>query len=139
MEYLFVDTTFWVARFNRRDKHHREAAALFHELSEGKWGNFRLVTSDYVFDETVTAVLARTRNHAIAERVGRAVRDSEAVRLAYIGPAGFEAAWVLFTERADKEWSFTDCTSFVLMEREGLRKALSFDENFKQAGLATLP
>jgi len=39
----------------------------------------------------------------------------------------------------DKRWSFTDCTSFVLMQNLGIRKALTFDANFRQAGFATFP
>jgi len=51
----------------------------------------------------------------------------------------FEAAWSLFLDRADKRWSFTDCTSFVLMENLGIRKAVTFDGNFRQAGFAMFP
>ena len=56
-----------------------------------------------------------------------------------VEPPVFDAAWSLFLDRADKAWSFTDCTSFVLMENLGSRKALAFDANFRQAGFATFP
>ncbi len=47
---------------------------------------------------------------------------------------GFE----LFSRRADKEWSLTDCTSFVVMREEGLTDALTTDHHFEQAGFSVL-
>lgn len=40
----------------------------------------------------------------------------------------------LFTARADKDWSLTDCLSFVVMERKSIREALTADNHFEQAG-----
>jgi predicted nucleic acid-binding protein len=39
---------------------------------------------------------------------------------------------------ADKEWDWVDCTSFELMERRGIRDALSLDHHFTQAGFTRL-
>ena len=38
----------------------------------------------------------------------------------------------------DKEWSLTDCTSFVVMQEEGLTDALTTDHHFEQAGFTVL-
>ena len=65
MEEWFVDTTFLVARFNLGDAHHRDALSFVRDLAGGKAGAFRLVTTDYVFDEMVTAILARTGRHEV--------------------------------------------------------------------------
>ena len=139
MEEFFVDSTFLVARFNVRDDRHKEALAFVGELAAGAMGAFRVVTTDYVFDETVTAILARTRNHALAANAGRSVLNSKAWRLEFLGRRDFEKGWEFFLDRGDKRWSFTDCMSFTFMEDRGFRKALAFDENFRQAGFATLP
>ena len=48
-------------------------------------------------------------------------------------------SWKLFVRRSEKRWSFTDCTSFVLMNNLDLRKALAFDRNFVEAGFAMIP
>jgi len=40
----------------------------------------------------------------------------------------------LFTARHDKDWSLTDCPSFIVMERKGIREALTADNHFEQAG-----
>jgi len=139
MESYFADTTYIVANVNLQDREHARAERLTQQLAAGERGNFRLVITDYIFDEVVTAILTRTRRHELAARTGRSLLGSEAWRLVHITAADFEAAWTMFLERGDKRWSFTDCTSFVLMERLGLRRAIAFDENFPQAGFVTLP
>jgi len=70
---------------------------------------------------------------------GQAILESKNLRLVRVELPAFEAAWKLFVRRSDKRWSFTDCTSFVLMENLGIRKAVTFDANFRQAGFATFP
>jgi uncharacterized protein len=44
----------------------------------------------------------------------------------------------LYASRSDKEWSLTDCISFVIMERLGLAEALTADHHFQQAGFVRL-
>jgi predicted nucleic acid-binding protein len=56
-----------------------------------------------------------------------------------VAPADERAAWSLFEKRADKAYSFTDCTSFVLMRREKIAIAVALDEHFSQEGFAVVP
>ncbi len=139
MEHVFVDTTFFVGRFNRRDRNHRPAQAFLDSLKDGGTTPYRLVTSDYVFDETVTTLLFRSGRHDVAAAAGTAIRDSKAIEIVHIDEASVSDAWALFLDRPDKLWSLTDCVSFVLMDRLSMRTALSFDRNFQEAGFATLP
>jgi predicted nucleic acid-binding protein len=44
----------------------------------------------------------------------------------------------LFSDRPDKEWGFTDCVSFIVMEARSITYALTADEHFKQAGFQAL-
>lgn len=138
-EYAFADSSFLVARFNVRDRSHRAAIRFLEEQKSAGADAFRVVLSDYVFDETVTALVVRSRRHDVAAAAGRAIRESKNLRLVRVESPAFEAAWRLFVERSDMRWSFTDCTSFVLMGNLGIRKALTFDANFRQAGFATFP
>jgi predicted nucleic acid-binding protein len=138
-EYGFVDSSFLVARFNVRDRNHKAAIAYLEEQRAAGSDALRLVFSDYIFDETVTALVVRSRRHELASAAGRAILESKNLRLVRVESPTFEAAWKLFVRRSDKRWSFTDCTSFVLMENLGIRKALTFDANFRQAGIAMFP
>ncbi len=134
-----MDTSFFIARFSRSDKNHRLASKFLQSQQEPGAEVLRLVFSDYVFDETVTTLLFRSRRHDIAAAAGKAILESKAFDRVAVEAPVFEAAWSLFLERPDKSWSFTDCTSFVLMENLGLRKALAFDRNFAEAGFAMIP
>ena len=132
MERLFVDTSAWLAFINRSDSDHdavRELLARF----EG-----RLITTDYVFDETVT-LASRRLGHAVAVRVGDLLRKPEVVTIARVSAADETAAWTLFRRRPDKEYSFTDCTSFVVMRRLGLERAAALDEDFRREGFLPEP
>jgi uncharacterized protein len=138
-EHAFVDSSFFVARFNVRDRDHRAAVAFLEEQRRTGADALRLVSSDYVFDETVTALLTRTKRPDAVSAAGQAILKSKNVRLARVETPTFDASWRLFVQRLDKRWSFTDCTSFVLMDTLGIRKALTFDTNFRQAGFAMFP
>lgn len=127
MRRLFVDTSAWFAYCNRSEPQHA-AVAAFLRTFEG-----RLLTSNYVFDEIVT--LSRRRlGHAAALLVGAVLLDVKTVDVLRLTPRDEGDAWELFRRRSDKSYSFTDCTSFVLLRRLGLMEALAFDDHFQQEG-----
>lgn len=129
---LFVDTSAWFAFANRDDPEHKGVAALLGS-SQG-----RLITSNFIFDETVTLCLYRL-GHAVAEKVGCVLLDSARVDLLRITPEDENAAWKLFCQRPDHTYSFTDCTSFVIMRRLGIRTAAALDDDFASEGFESLP
>ena len=43
-------------------------------------------------------------------------------------------AWEIFVQYEDKGFSFTDCTSFAIMERLKIDTAFVFDDHFIQYG-----
>lgn len=132
MERIFVDTGAWYAYINARDPDHLRLRGFLNSFTG------RLVTSTYVFDETVTLVLTRL-GHQRAVQVGSVLLDSSVVELVRVGPSDERSAWQLFQERPDKSYSFTDSTSFVLMQRLDLLKALTLDNHFAQEGFEVLP
>ncbi len=60
------------------------------------------------------------------------------LRVRWTEPDMFAAATALFLDRLDQGFSFTDCVSFTVMEREGLREALTTDHHFQIAGFIPL-
>ncbi len=131
-ERVFVDTSAWYAYINARDPDHLRVR----EFLESFTGS--LVTSTYVFDETATLVLTRL-GHQRAVKVGAVLLDPAVVELVRVGAADERLAWKLFQERPDKPYSFTDCTSFVLMRRLNLTQALALDDHFAQEGFEVVP
>jgi len=132
MERLFVDSSAWLSLANRADSDHEEVSRLLASFPG------RLVTSNLVFAETVT--LARHRlGHRAALTIGNALRDPDRVDMVRVTVADEEAAWKLFGERADKEYSLADCASFVLMRRLGIRGAVALDADFRREGFEAVP
>ena len=131
-ERLFVDTSAWFAFANRRDPDHRAVRKVLDA------SGIRLVTSNFVFDETVTLCLYRL-GHAAAAAVGAALRDDATVDVLRLSADDERQAWALFLERPDHRYSFTDCTSFVLMRRLGLVRAVALDDDFRGEGFQTSP
>lgn len=66
-------------------------------------------------------------------------RGSRSTRIPSTGPARAEKARAWFFRYRDKDFSFTDCTSFVVMKERRLRSALTCDRHFRQAGFEMLP
>jgi predicted nucleic acid-binding protein len=135
MKLLFVDTAGWMACADASDPiHHKAVAARDSWLDRG--GLF--VTSDYVVDETLTLLRIRLGINA-AEAWWRQVDGSSRVRWEYISLARADKARGLFFRYRDKDFSFTNCTSFVLMRELRLREALTTDRHFLQAGFVIKP
>jgi predicted nucleic acid-binding protein len=128
----FVDTSAWYA-FTRADDpdHGRVAEAL--EEWEG-----RLVTTNFVFDETVTLAVVRL-GHKAACKVGEVLRDPKVVDLVRVTPEDEEEAWSLFAGRKDQGFSYTDCASFSVMKRLRLAIAIAADRHFSLAGFVVEP
>jgi len=127
---IFVDTSAFLAIENRRDTHH-DRALNFRDncLKTGQ----TLVTSDYVLDESYTIIRLRA-GHNVAIQFGEALRTSQLLHIEYITPEIIEEAWRLFKAFADHDFSFTDCTSFALMERLHINNAYTFDAHFQEYG-----
>ena len=127
---IFVDTSAFLAIENRRDAHHSRALTLRDAwLKKGQ----TLITSDYVLDESYTIIRLRA-GHPVAVQFGEAIRDSQLLRIVHVTPEIIEEAWLLFKTYADHEFSFTDCTTFALMERLSIGAAFTFDSHFKEYG-----
>ena len=135
MRLMFVDTAAWVAGADRSDPANasvREARDRW--LSEGG----RLVTTDYVIDETLTTIRFRLGLNA-AEAWWLQIDGSARLRIESIDEARRERAQSLFFGYRDKEFSFTDCCSFVLMRELRIRRALTLDHHFRQMGFEVVP
>lgn len=129
---IFVDTSGWYASIVRRDQMH-ELAKMFLRKNQHK-----LITTDYILDETVTLLQSRV-GHDIAIRFIDFLTTSDQVNLVYCNEALIRQTIDFFRNRPDKNWSFTDCSSFVFMKKHEISTAFAFDNHFEQAGFRLLP
>jgi predicted nucleic acid-binding protein len=118
---LFVDTSVWYAAADADDKSNARAREI---LSSGE----PLVTTDHVLVET-WALLRRRIHREAAEAFWLGLRSGVAV-LEHVGPADLQAAWTIGQAFPDQDFSLVDRTSFAVMERLGLERAASFDDDF---------
>lgn len=121
----FVDSGAWIALFVEVDLHYLAANEWLANNSD------RLVTSDYVVDEVLTLINARYRRQT-ALQVGEALVEQRMAGLVFLTEDDFSRAWGIFRSHNDKGWSFTDCTSYALMQRLGITRAFAFDRHFSQ-------
>ena len=49
-----------------------------------------------------------------------------------------ERGLALYDARPDKQWSLTDCISFLVMQDRRITEALTGDHHFEQAGFTAL-
>ncbi|KNZ33041.1 MAG: hypothetical protein AD742_08730 [Methylibium sp. NZG] len=132
MKVVFVDTGFWIARFNPNDTQSKPAAAAATAL-----GQVRLLTTEMVLSEFLAA-FAKPPLRASAVQAVRAITANPNVEVVAQTSLQFREALDLFASRADKEWSLTDCASFNLMRERGVTEALAHDHHFEQAGFFAL-
>lgn len=130
MEKIFVDTSAWVALFLKRDNSHQKATTIYKRLKGLK---ALIYTSDYIIDETITAILVKG-NYQQSLIAGNAFFDSKIIKIVYVAPEHLECSWKLYQKYKDKKFSFTDVTSFTLMDKLGIKKAFAFDDDFLKVG-----
>ncbi|MCI4316902.1 MAG: PIN domain-containing protein [Thermoplasmata archaeon] len=119
-----------------RERLHGAAKALFSRLTKGEFG--RILTSDYVLDETYTLLRMRPGIEPV-----RRLRDllawSSSRQILRVSDRDFDHAVELMLAHKEKRWSLTDCSSFVLMRELDIASAFTFDDEFIEAGFRVLP
>jgi predicted nucleic acid-binding protein len=128
---LFADSFFFFAYLSPKDRMHEQAEAYF-DIFDGK-----LVTTAWVLTELADG-MAGVEDREAFLRFYDALRGEPDVRIFEADRQLFESGLALFRNRSDKEWSLTDCISFVVMKQEGLTEALTGDHHFEQAGFKAL-
>lgn len=127
---VFVDTSGLYALADRRDPAHRAARKCLERFRREKT---TLLLTDYIVDESLTLALVRGGRQA-ALCVLDLVEGSRFFRLVGIDGARFDAARAYFRKHVDQGYSFTDCTSFVVMRELRIPSALTSDSHFARAG-----
>jgi hypothetical protein len=126
---IFVDTGFWLALFNKRDERHD----LARQSIEGFKSN-KLVITDFIVYETITFLNASVKNHQLAMIFLEFIEDLDNIKVFDVDKHLKEAAMEIFKKYSDKNFSFTDCVSFAVMDKFNIYEVFTFDDHFKQMG-----
>ncbi|MEK6651319.1 MAG: PIN domain-containing protein [Nitrospirota bacterium] len=127
---VFIDTSAWIAIADSNDQYSSEAGQLYTDLILRREP---LVTSDFVLVETYNLLLKTTGNKA-SINFSNKLKAIPFLRVVSITQHDWDRAWRIIEKYNDKDFSFTDCTSFALMERLKIRSAFTFDAHFIQYG-----
>ena len=130
MSAVFADTFFFLALLNDDDSMHGRA------LSEAEM-HPSILTTEFILLELGNAC-ARAEDHADFIALAEGMRASPRMTIVPLDSQLLDRGLRLMGERPDKNWSLTDCTSFVVMEEHALSEALTADRHFEQAGFKAL-
>lgn len=131
MNSRFADTSFLVAFLNRQDKHHAEAV----DYMNGFAGP--ILTTNWVLTE-LGNYLSKGPDRPLFAAFVRDLRSDARVRIVSVDERLFDLGMSLYEDRRDKQWSMTDCISFVIMDERAVREAFTADHHFEQAGFVAL-
>ncbi len=131
---VFLDSAYLIALAHPGDEHHIKARQISDGLNAAKT---RIITSRAILIEVGNG-LSKLRFRRSAVSLIESLQRSLSVEIVPLGESLCEEGWRLFRERTDKEWSWVDCISFVIMHERGLKQALTTDEHFEQAGFIAL-
>jgi hypothetical protein len=131
---VFLDTGFAIALASPRDHYHARAVQLADEL---KISGSTITTTRAVLLE-IGAALAKVSYREAAVSIIEMLENDPDVKIIPWQEDLFAEAFELFRGRADKEWSLTDCMSFVVMRQCDIQAALAADIHFQQAGFTAL-
>jgi hypothetical protein len=134
-EIIFVDTGAWVALADRDDAHHAKAASIYPILLKT---HRRLITSNLVIAESYILILNELGHQAAINFLER-IKASPRILRIYSNEDIESDAEELLKKYSDQDFSYADAVSFVIMKRERIKKAFSFNGHFLTAGFINIP
>lgn len=129
---IFVDTSAFYALVDKDDENHKVASEIIRKLVDEA---AELYTSNFVLSETYTLLRNNVGHSKTVEFIKKARPSLKAI---HITEDIEERAIQIFIKYSDKDFSFTDCTSFIIIEDLKLEKAFTFDKHFQQYGLVAI-
>lgn len=131
MSLVFADTSYFLSLLNTKDEHHASAF---------KWSQrsgTKLLLTEFILLELGNALSTSKSRYQFVGLVYQ-LRNDDDVTLVELSTDLMKQGELLFASRSDKDWSLTDCISFVTMRQYRVNEALTSDHHFSQAGFRVL-
>ncbi len=132
---IFVDTWAWLAIANGNDSYHELAKKCLDDIYTNKK---KMITSDYVLDEVITSLFSKTSHESSIRFVETLLQSAEKAELAIerIDEGRFQQAWSMRKKYIDKnDMSFTDFSSFIIMQDLKIKQVFTGDNHFLKVNL----
>jgi predicted nucleic acid-binding protein len=127
---VFADTFYFIALLSSDEKAHARAVEYSGLVD-------RIVTTEWILIELADG-LCNTANRDRYRVIRTGLFANPLAEVVPLDMNLHERAIALYVQMADKEWSLTDCVSFLVMRDRGLTEALTADRHFEQAGFVAL-
>jgi predicted nucleic acid-binding protein len=127
---VFADTFYFLALLNKSDEAHAKARERSASID-------KLITTDWVLTELADGLASSRHRNMFVQTRQELLADAD-VQVVPLDMQIYGEGIELYAKRPDKEWSLTDCISFVVMRREAITEALTGDHHFAQAGFVAL-
>jgi predicted nucleic acid-binding protein len=127
---VFADTFFYLALLDERDPAHLRALAA-------ATINRPVVTTEFIVIEIADGC-ARAEDHADFLALLEGMQNNPRMDIIPLSSQLMQDGIDFYARHSDKDWSLTDCISFVVMRNKGIQEALTADHNFEQAGFRIL-
>ena len=131
MKLVFADAFYFIALLNADDAANPRAGDFTRKYS----GQYVTTTATLI---ELADAFSRPSSRQAAGRFLDDLPGNNAMRIVHVDEELFQAGLDLYLARQDKDWSLTDCISFVVMQREDITEALTGDKHFEQAGFVAL-
>ena len=131
MNHVFADTSYFLAFLGEKGRLHERAIAWTKALRGS------VLTTEYVVIKVGNS-LTKGADRAVFTEFYQTLRKDDTIEIVPASTALQDRGAALFAQRPDKEWSLTDCISFLVMTDRGLNDALTGDRDFEQAGFRAL-
>lgn len=127
---IFLDTCFFIALSDEKDKNHLNAKRYLGNLvQEGA----RFVTGRNILIEYLDGVTKRISKEKAIEEMDN-ILNSKLLMVEPFKEEDWDKAIIYFRKYNDLQIDMTDCLSFAIMERLGVKNVLTFDNDFKVHG-----
>lgn len=137
MQKLFIDTSAFAALADSKDDNHQKASQFNKSIKR-----LSLVTSNYILDELYTLLLLNVgypKTVQFKAKLDLLVK-ADILTVVWITEELATQTWQVFEQfNTDKQWSFTDCSSYVVMKDQAITNVFTFDHHFSQMGFVQLP
>ena len=127
---IFLDTSYILALILKDDAFNKKAKIISEFLETG---TINVVITELILIEIADSLAKIKVRHKCIPIITKLRATTNVIKMS---TENIVDAWNLFDKRTDKEWGLTDCYSFVVMEKLGIKQALTTDKHFEQAGFA---
>lgn len=134
MPTVLVDTAAWIALVNTRDELHSRAEQTMADLRRQ---NVALITTEFVLLEVSNALCTSAWREKGVKLID-GLRSLTDLQIVAADTTLLAEGWQLYCSRPDKEWSLTDCTSMIVLQKGHIEQVFTSDHHFEQAGFTKL-